>query len=146
MSHNKPYAKTTDSQIGDGPSKPVILTRTKAGAIAHVKKRAERPNGRDAPVHRYIDTAKNCIAIFHARSDLLTCGDQRFMELLFDCVSNQAKSLERGDWQLPCCVTEFALVVIGGSMQSFVAVGIGGKRTVRHLIMSEVLKASTVLQ
>ena len=68
---------------------------------------------------------------YGARSDLLTCGDQNFIKLLFDTICNQAKSLEKGEWALHRAVGPFALVVAGGSAQACVAVGIGGKTHVR---------------
>lgn len=37
---------------------------------------------------------------YGARSDLLTCGDKHFLDLLFNCVCNQAKLLENEGWKL----------------------------------------------
>ena len=70
-----------------------------------------------------------------ARSDLLNSGDERFTGLLFEIICNQAKALQKGDWMLPPSMhrgeRSFVLAVIGGSSQACVAVGVGGKQSIR---------------
>lgn len=72
-----------------------------------------------------------------SRSDLLKSGDHRFTGFLFDMISNQAKLLEKGDWMLPPSFgheqREFVLSIVGGSSQSCVAVGLGGKKNIRNV-------------
>ena len=210
MSHNRKY-KGKVGQIGDGPSKPVILTRTKEDSFKHIVQRAKRENDRRAPIHIFVDIAKDlhrhiprrdtglgntvielardiicaeiknyytpgvetiCLTMdvpaymtdlrliphakrgkldsikmphgslsrvtrgtddltpYGARPDLLTCGDQHFIELLFNTICNQARSLNRGDWSLKWRV-KLALIVVGGSSEACVVVGIGGKEHIR---------------
>lgn len=69
---------------------------------------------------------------YGARSDLLVCHDEGFMELLFDTICNQARSLENGEWSLEWRVNPFAMIVVGGSSQACVAVGLGGQKYIRE--------------
>jgi len=102
-----------------------LIPHAKRGKLDGIK----TPHGRLGKVTKGTDD----LTPYGARSDLLTSGDERFLELLFDCVSNQARTLARGEWKLHRCVGEFVLVIVGGSTQSCVAVGIGGKTFVREL-------------
>ena len=68
---------------------------------------------------------------YGSRSDLLTCGNQAFTELMFDTICDQAIALGSGEWTLHCNARPFALSIIGGSPQACIAVGIGGKTKVR---------------
>lgn len=77
-----------------------------------------------------------------ARADLLTSGNEGFTELLFNTICNQARALERGEWSLPKSryhqTREFVLCIVGGSSQACVAVGIGGKRSIRNVHSEEI--------
>ena len=73
----------------------------------------------------------NDLSQYGARSDLLTCGDEHFIGLLFDTICNQARSLAKGIWAPHQRVTDFALVIVGGSTDACVAVGVGGKSMVK---------------
>jgi len=209
MSNNVMYGAKAN-QIGDGPSKPVILVRSKYNAMDHVADRARRSEGGLAPIHCLVDIAKYmhhmvpsrnggntvnelardiiresvqkyyfdgveliCLTMdvpanisiirfiphdkrgkvddikiphgslnrvkngtddltqYGARSDMLKCGDQHFIELLFNMICNQARLLENGVWQLHRTVQGFALSIVGGSPQACVVVGVGGKKNIR---------------
>ena len=62
------------------------------------------------------------------RSDLLTRGNSRFTQLLFDTICNQAKEADSGEWTPHRYYNKFAFVVIGGSVQACVATGKGQVR------------------
>lgn len=57
------------------------------------------------------------------RSDLLTCGNQRFIRLLFNTVCNEAKAVKSGRWTPSRSMENFTFVMLGGSSQACVATG-----------------------
>jgi len=69
ISDNNPYG-VDRNQIGDGPHKPVVLTRTKADTAICVRNRAQRDGGNAlAPIHIFVDTAKDLYCHVPERND-----------------------------------------------------------------------------
>ena len=100
-------------------------------AIPHEKR--GKLNGETTPHGRLskVKKASDDLTSHGNRTDLLTCGDPRFIRLLFNTICNQAKSLENGDWKLHRQVQPFALAIIGGSADACVVVGVEGKQFIR---------------
>lgn len=109
--------------VADGMTSLRLIPHKKRGKID-----AFIPHGSFSKVKKGTDD----LTPYGAISDLLTCGDRHFTELLFDAICNQAKLLEAGEWRLHKQVREFALAIVGGSTQACVVAGIGGKQRI-HL-------------
>ena len=60
LSKNEPYSQNEGQYyMGDDPGKPIVLAINKSAAAKYVFQRATKPNGDVAPIHRYVDMAKD---------------------------------------------------------------------------------------
>ena len=108
-----------------------VIPHSKRGKMDGIK----IPHGRLSKIKKGPDD----LTQYGTRLDLVTCGDEHFTKLLFNTICNQAKLLERGEWELDQHVQGFVLVVVGGSSEACVAASIRGKETVRLNTQSIVL-------